>query len=290
MAALDASVLHSCKSSFDFEIAPRKLPNSDSCLSAAAVQTRFRYVQSVFSLGAFLLMALQALKILLVWCSTGWSAIKKVGGDSMVWRIGRNMRAHTRCLSVGVLALMGRFYALLHESSIVKTTGQLNLNQICSSYFHNIRLKYVLNLFDNPKSGAGSHVEERGTTQVFFFAAVRAEFDALLADDCTGEARPSMMSKCSFCIHTGPRHVFSIFFPAGYFWRSIWICCLFCWMKACPSQDSNFLNYHWIWFDQSKRSALTLWSQFCRLMNRYAPCRNSRICFAIFLHFARSAK
>lgn len=146
MAALDASVLHSCKSSFDFEIAPRKLANSDSCLSAAAVQTRFRYFQSVFSLGAFLLMALQALKILLVWCSTGWSAIKKVGGDSMVWRIGRNMRAHTRCLSVGVLALIGRFYALLHESSFVKTTGQLNLNQICSSYFHNVRLRYVLNL------------------------------------------------------------------------------------------------------------------------------------------------
>lgn len=59
-------------------------------------------------------------------------------------------------------------------------------------------------------------MDERGTTQVFFFAAVRAEFDALLADDCTGEARPSMLSKCSFCIHTcihtGPRHVFSIFF------------------------------------------------------------------------------
>lgn len=49
-------------------------------------------------------------------------------------------------------------------------------------------MKYVLNLFDNPKSGAGSHVDESGTTQVFFFAAVRAEFDALLADDCTGEA------------------------------------------------------------------------------------------------------
>lgn len=84
--------------------------------------------------------------------------------------------------------------------------------------------------------------------------------------------------------------MFLVFFSSWLLWRSIWTCCLFCWMKACPSQDSNFLNYHWIWFDQSKRSALTLWSQFCRLMNRYAPCRNSRICFAIFLHFARSAK
>ena len=56
--------------------------------------------------------------------------------------IGWSMRAHTRCLSVGFLALMGRFRAgMLHESCIEKAGGQLDLNWLCSSYFHNIRFE-----------------------------------------------------------------------------------------------------------------------------------------------------
>ena len=176
--------------------------------------------------------------------------------------IGWSMRAHTRCLSVGFLALMGRFRAgILHESCIEKAGGQLDLNWLCSLYFHNIRFEP----FWQPlKSGADSH-DERGT-EVFFFAAVQAEFDPLLADDCTGEAPwPSMMSKCSFWIHTGPRHVFACFFPTGYYcgrWIGLVACSVVDWRHV-PAK--TVISWIITGYDLSIQSAppyITLWSQF----------------------------